>query len=319
MRSALRPLLFVFPVLALTSLAWGQKPAAEPDKAVQKAAEKYGNARAAYGVAAAFYNEQNFAKAQEPFEAALLLADDPKMRLDCYDALIACYRLHEKTDKMTTAVEYILDHSDRTAHKSLVCRSYLSFLQQRGKTEEAIKRYEEQLKTNEKNLTALLILSEIYTHLKENPNRAAELINRQAKLQKPANGEKVDVPQQAKLAQQYAKAKNYKDAAELFETIAPLDEKLAAWHYKEAADAWLKLKENDKAKAAALKSSAAKPEERSDLLAYFWNRNLGDILLATGDHTLAIKHYKTALTKTTIEGYVKETQQKMEQAKKAGK
>ena len=83
-------------------------------------------------------------------------------------------------------------------------------------------------------------------------------------------------------APQYVKAKKYKEMPELYEQIAPLDETLAAWHWKEAAAAWLLLGQKDKALAAAKKSAESPPEQRSELLAHFLHRNLADVFLATG-------------------------------------
>ena len=278
-------------------------------------ADEYKSAREAYSVGAAFYNAGSYAKSQAPFEAAIALDEEVKFRVDCYRALIASYRLLEKGDKMTTAVEYILIHSERPAEKSLTQRSYLSFLHQRGLTEDAVKRYEERLKTKPEDVIAISILADIYGNLNENPARAAELTKQLQKLVPADPKDPLTVLKQAELARQLFKAKKYKEAAELYENIAPLDPKLAAWHLKEAASCWLLEKDLVRAKEDALASAKSEPESRNDQLTYFWSRNLADILVTTGEFELAVKHYELALTKTTIDGYLKDTKSKLEEAK----
>jgi len=144
------------------------------------------------------------------------------------------------------------------------------------------------------------------------------LIERLAKIdgksEQPAN-----VLQSANLAMQYVKAKKYKEGAELYEKIAPMDQTLAAWHWKEAAAAWLLLGQKDKALAAAKKSDESPPEQRSELLAHFWHRNLANVFLATGQAKLAIPHYEQAIQKTNIQGYIEGSQKSLAEARaKAG-
>ena len=122
--------------------------------------------------------------------------------------------------------------------------------------------------------------------------------------------------QTAQLAQQYVKAGKQKEGAALYEQIAPLDAKLAAWHWKEAAVAWLAAGDKQKALAAAKQSAAAAPEARSDLLAHYWHRGLGDVFLKTGEPKLAIPQYEEAIKKTTIDGYIKDCRKSLDEARK---
>lgn len=282
--------------------------------AQEKPASKYKNANEAYSAGAKFYNERNFAAAEEPFEAAFQLSDDPKQKLRIQKALMESYRLSKEIDKMTGAVEYVITHSDQAAEQSLVRRSFLSFVHQRGRTDDVVKRYEEQLKKEPENRTALFLLSEIYVELKKDPKRGAELVEKLAAVDKKS-GKPVSVLQQAQLAQQYVAAKKFKEGAELFEKIAPDDEKLAAWHWKEAAAAWLKAGEKGKALDAAKKSLGAKPEGRSEQLAYFYHKGVADVLLDAGEAKLAVPQYELALTLTKIDGYLKECKEKLAKAK----
>jgi tetratricopeptide (TPR) repeat protein len=283
-----------------------------------QAESKYKNYQEAFSAGAKAYNARKFAEAEEPFEAALELTKDTGEKLKIYRALMSSYRLDKEIDQMTTAVEFIISNSKSAAEQSLTRRSFMSFIHERGRTDDVVKRYEERLKTEPKNRTALYLLSEIYAELTKEPNKSAELVERLAALDKES-GKPADVGQQAQLAQQYVKAKKFKDGAELYESIAPLDESLAAWHLKEAADAWLKAGDNKKALAAANKSEESKPEARSEQLTYFWHKGLADTFLKAGDAKSAIPHYEQAIEKTKIEGYLKDCQAKLAEAKmKAG-
>jgi|GEM_PF-1164472 len=275
----------------------------------------YSSADEAFAVGAAFYNSRNFAKSLEPFEAALAMAPNDAFRLKVYRALIPAYRQLPEHEKLLTAIEYVVEHSDREAEKSLLARSLVSFVHERGKTDDAIKRYEERLKKNPKDRTSLMLLSEIYTLLRLDPKRAAELTEQLLALKKEVGGE-LDVRGSAQLAMQYVRSGKLREGAELYEKIAPLDEKLAAWHYKEAAAAWLKAGEKTRAIAAAKKSAESPPEVRSEQLTYFWHRALGDVFLDGGDPKSAIPHYEKAIEKTTIDGYLKSSRERLEEARK---
>ena len=174
------------------------------------------------------------------------MAPDDAFRLKCYEALIPAYRQDGGVNKMIEACEFIITHADQPARQSLTRSDLLSFLFQRGKIDEYVKRHEQVLKKDPNQRLSLYMLSEIYSRMKEQPDRAAELIDRLAALDQQS-GKPRDVPQQAQLAQQYVRAKKYQQGAELYESIAPLDEKLAAWHWKEAAAAWLSAGQKDKA------------------------------------------------------------------------
>ena len=69
--------------------------------------------------------------------------------------------------------------------------------------------------------------------------------------------------------------------------------------------------------AAAQKSEAAAPEARSDLLTYFWHRGLADVFLDAGRPAAAVPHYEQAVAITKIDGYKKDSQAKLAQAKAA--
>ena len=159
-----------------------------------------------------------------------------------------------------------------------------------------IKRYEDRLAKERDDRTAVYILSEIYSGTHKNPQRAIELLEQLAKLEAaentPAEGRKATAPtaamstkaarEKGNLARQYVQAKQYRQAAQIYEEIAPLDPATCAWNTKEAAAAWLKDGNREQALRLALQADQGPPEARNDQLAHFFHRNLADILMAVG-------------------------------------
>ena len=278
--------------------------------------EKYSSFLDAYNTGVRFINSGNLAAARAPLEAAVKLAKTDRNKLDVHRALLVPYRELQEIEPMQQAAEYLISKSPQAAERSLTRQSLLSFIFKRGKMDAAIEGYEARLKKDPNDRTVLYLLTEAYGRYKQDPARSAQLGQKLAALEKKA-GRGVDVYGQAQLAQQYAKAGKSKEAAELYESIAPLDKKLEAWHYKEAAVIWLKTKDKSKALAAAKKSDAAAPEARSALLTHFWHRHLGDVYLGVDDPKAAIPHYEQAIASTKIAGYVKDCQAKLAQARAA--
>lgn len=274
---------------------------------------KYGSAEEAYRVGAAFYSLKEYAKTKEPFEAALKMAPDDAYRIKVYRALMQAYTQESKWQPKAEALEFIIAKTDQDAERSLARRELMGFLRERGKTNEAVKRYEERLKANPKDEATLYILIEVYSRLKDDPRRAAVLLEQWETLKK-AGGQEIKVSEAAQLAQEYVKQKKFKEGADLYEKTALRDAKLAAWHYKEAASAWLKAGDKTRAIAAAKASDECTPESRSELLEHFWHRGLADVYFETGEFALSIPHYEAAIAKTNIEGYLKDCQARLDQA-----
>jgi tetratricopeptide (TPR) repeat protein len=78
----------------------------------------------------------------------------------------------------------------------------------------------------------------------------------------------------------------------------------------------MKLGEKDKALILARRAVEAGPDTRNEQLTHFWSRQLGELLLEHGEATEAIPLLKQALQTTQIEGYLKDTRAKLEEAKK---
>jgi DNA uptake protein ComE-like DNA-binding protein len=292
---------------------------AKKGKQEPKAGAKYETAEEALRAGLAYLELKENAKAQDPLEQALKLAKDDKFKIRVYQVLHQeVYRALPEPDKATEALEFVIDKSQSDAERSLARRSLMSFIHQRGKEDWVVNRYEEVLKKDPNNKTALYILSEVYARLKENPKRAAEVTERLAAVTKQEGG-KVDVGAQANLAGQYVKAGKVKEGAEIYEKIAELDPKMAGPYWKEAAAAWLKIKEKEKALAAAKAANDTQGETRNDLLQHFYHKALADIFLELGEPKLAIPHYEKAIEKTNIAGYLADSKKKLAEARdKAG-
>jgi tetratricopeptide (TPR) repeat protein len=283
-----------------------------------KPGTKYNSAEEAYRAGAAYLTLKKEAESQEPFEQALKMAPDDKFKLKVYEALIPAYTLLPEIDKKVEALEFIIDKTDSAAKRSLARRSLMSFVHQRGKTEAIATRYEDAIKKDPKNRTALYILAEVYATLKSDPRRAVEVTEKLAAVMKE-HGEEFGLDAQAGLAGLYVKAERFKEAAELYEKVANGDPKLASSHWKDAALAWLRLKEKDKALGAAKKADASPTDNRGGILEHFWHKAMGDIYLETSEAKLAIPHYEKAIEKTNIAGYIKDCQKKLAEARaKAG-
>lgn len=261
---------------------------------------------------------QNYLAAEEPLEAAVDLAKDDFTRIKVYRMLFPSYRLQPEITKMLNACEFILDHSQSSPEKSIIRRELLNFVKQRGKTDSLIEHFDKRLSQDENDRTALFVLSEAYDVLKKDPEKGAAYTERFTKVVE-ADGEEVDVLTYAKLAAQYVSSKKYQQGAELYEKIAPKEETMTAWHWKEAAAAWLKADEKEKALAAAQNSTKHGPESRSQLLTYYWNDQLGDVYLDLENPALAIPHYEAALKSTNIAGYIKSTEESLEKARELAK
>jgi tetratricopeptide (TPR) repeat protein len=239
--------------------------------------------------------DMQFAAALAPLEKALKLAPDDAARLRVYERLLQPYRQLPEIDKMVEAQEFIIAKSERRPARARASRELANFLHQRGKTDESIARYDARLKADPKDVAALSVLETILTKVKRDRQRGPGLTERLGIL---------DRELAAKLA-----ARLEEDAKAAPQTAATI--------YKDAASAWLEADEKAKAVAAAQKSLVCLPEERSDLLAFYWRNGLGEVFLAAGEPTQAIGQFEAALKVVTVEGYRKDTEKKLAEAKAA--
>ncbi len=263
----------------ITTTTWGQV--------------EYSSAREAYSDGARLHNMRKYAECREPFEAALKLSDDMQFKVRTYRALMQSYRQLPEIDKMLEATEFIFQHGESTVEKSLIARDLTSFAHQRGKTQEVVDLYESKLKKNPEDRPALYTLTRIYDRAQPNRARRAEL-------------------------QEVLKQVQRKDESVLagkFEKLAAEQPNVATRHWKDAAAAWLRAEEKEKALAAVNQAEATGPETANDLLAHQWHKAMGDIYLGLDKPAQAIPHYETAIKKTNIAGYIKDCQEKLAKAR----
>jgi tetratricopeptide (TPR) repeat protein len=265
---------------------------APPEAAAQTS---YRNAQEAYAAGAKLHNARRFAESRAPFEEALKLSDDDAFKVRVYRALMQSYRQLPEIDEMLKATDFIFEHGESTAEKTLIAGSLASFVHERGKTAEAVKIYEAKLTKDPRNKPALYALTEIYRRAEPKPDRRAELLKVLSDVQKQ---------DESNLAAKYEK-------------LAADQPQLAGVHWKDAAAAWLKAEDKQKALAAAQKAEAAGPDDRNDQLSHFWHKGMGDVYLSLNEPKKAIPHLEMAIQKTTIAGYKKASEEQLAKARRA--
>lgn len=239
-------------------------------------AEDFKTAREARAEAAKHLREKDYAKSQQPLEAALALTPetDSKERVDIYRALLPAYRLLPESNKMQEAVEYIEANSDSATERKLIARDFANFLKQRGKSDWAAAHYEAELKSDPKSPTALAVLTTIYAEGND---------------EKKARGSKLATELKT-LDHERAVKK-----AEALEKSADDDPTSAATAWKDTAKAWLEADDKARAKAAVEKSMKAFPEKRSSILGMYWHEGLGDVFMQLDDGASAALRYEEAI------------------------
>ena len=290
----------------------------------KKGKRKFESADEAYEIGISFYNARRYEEARRPFEAALKLTEDTKTKIRIYRALMASYRHVPEFQPMRTAVEFIIENSDRAAERSLARRSFMSFAFQRGQQDNLIKRYETMHSQDAKHYLPVYLLAELYE--RGNPKKAIEFNTKLQELD-AANrtNSKVELTEaetlkiarmNARLATQYANDKQYVRAAELFLKIAPEEKATQAWHMKEAASAYAKAGETDKAMKVLKSLEKVAPEKRNDQLTHYYHRQIADLYTELEQFAKALPHYEIALKKTTIEGYINDMRAAIESTKR---
>jgi tetratricopeptide (TPR) repeat protein len=259
------------------------------------AQDKYKTFEEARNEGAKLLRNQQLAEAQAPLEAALRLAPDDKARLDVYQALVPVYRMLPEIDKKLEADEFIIRNSERRAARSNAARDLVSFLHQRGKLDVAIERYEALLKTTPDDVAALAALTNIYARLKRDETKAADL------------GKRLEAAER-----ELARA-----AAQRLEQAALGAPQTMATQLKDAAQLWVEAGERAKAVAAARRSASGPPEQRNELLTYYWHDGLGDVFLATGEAKLAVAQFEAALAVIKLEPQRRATEKKLAAAREA--
>lgn len=252
----------------------------------------YQTADEAYQAGMRLLRQRKAAESRAPLEAALAMAPDDAFRLKVYRALFAAYRGLKEAEPMRTAAEFIIRHAEAPLDRTSTTHSLVSFLYQRGKVDDAIDHYERLLAEDPDDMAALSVLVEIYMRVRPNAARAAELKPRLLARQREAARRR----------------------AEKFERQAASTPLTATALWKDAAVSWIAAGDEERALAAARQAEDLGPDERSQLLAHFWHRSLGEVYLEAGEPRRAIPHFKAAIATTDIAGYLEECRELLARA-----
>lgn len=275
----------------------------------------FSNYREAMAAGAKLYNSGKLAESRRPLEAAAKLAESASDKCRIHQTLLVVYAEGGDFDPMYESAEFVIEHAPYPAMASLTCRSLLGMIHKKGQADAALKRYEDRLKKNPQDRTALYVLSNYHGGLNRDFAKQAEYLQRRVALDK-AEGQELDVDTAGKLAFAYRLAKKYVESAELFEELSPLNKDETAWNHKEAASSWLKAGQAGKALAAAKRADSMGPDARAQKSLDRWHSELGEVFLATGEGTLAVKHYEQAIEKASVDYYKKKYAEELEKAKK---
>lgn len=239
-------------------------------------AEEYKTVDDAIAAGAIKLRARNYNDAIPPLEKALAMtpAEDRKKRCDIYEALLVAYRQLPEIDKFQQAAEYILVNNDSRPGRSIMGRSYVSFLYQRGRTDWAVKHYDEVLKKDPRDPTALAVLSSFLSTRDGDEKKRGEQLKKELEALNDERSTKV---------------------AAAMEATADKDPKRAAFAWKDIARIWLEADEKTKAKAALEKARKAPPEVRSQQLTRMWHEGMGDSFAKLGDVKEAVAEYEAAL------------------------
>ncbi|WP_372723338.1 tetratricopeptide repeat protein [Novipirellula sp.] len=292
----------------------------------EDAPSSFESAEDAYLVGAAFLNANKKSEARGPLEAALSLAKDDELRVKYHQALLRVYRDIPEFEPFRDSAEYIIRHSKKAYERSLTRSSFVAFAYNRGQLDALAARYEKKLDAEPKDEPTVYILSELYSRLRRNPKRTIELmellqeISPQAETPEPGSQQAIAAAtrmeiQKGNLAREYLRGKEYAKAAQTYQECAELDTATKSWNLKEAANAWLKAGNREKALEMVKRAEKLPAESRNDSLAHFFHRHMGDLYIEFQMPDKAIPHYEIAIQKTTIEGYKSRTQKSLDDAR----
>ncbi|MCA9118989.1 MAG: hypothetical protein H6822_16880 [Planctomycetaceae bacterium] len=271
--------------------------------------------REAMAKGATLYNSGKLAESRGPLEAAAKLAESDSDKCRIHQTLMVVYAEGSDFPKMYESAEFVVEHAPYPSMASLTCRSLLGTVQKKGQVEAARKRYEDRVRKNDKDRTALYIMSNYHGLLDRDYAQQCKYFQGLIHLNK-AEGIDFDFALAGQLAFAYRLSHQYVESAELFEKIAPMHKDETAWDYKEAAGAWLKAGQKDKALAAAKKAEELGADARAERSIDRWHADLGEVFLATGEGKLAVKHYEKAIENAKADYYKKKFAEELEKAKK---
>ena len=259
------------------------------------AGDEYQTSDEALRAASKPFQARDYAAARAPLEVALRLAPDDKTRLRVQRMLLESYRLLDDVGPFVEAAEFIITRGEDELDRLSVSQGLAAFWHQRGKLEQGKSRYEARLSTDAKDLLAITMLWRIA----EGPGRDRDAAAKYAEQREPLEKQRA-TERAAQLEQQAAG-----------------DPAQATWLWKQAAKSWQRAGKREAALRAARQAEKLGPDMRSPLLTFFWYRELGELFLAEGDPAAAVVHLQQAVERATIEGYKKQAQTSLDQARAA--
>ncbi|NNE01045.1 MAG: hypothetical protein HKN47_27325 [Pirellulaceae bacterium] len=275
---------------------------------------KFNDYRSAMSAGVGIYRSGNLAASQSPLESAVELAKTDRERVEAYSLLIKVFAEADSYDKMFDAAEYVVEHAPYPAKASLTVRSLISNCHRKNQLEAFTKRYESLLANDPDHRTALTMLAAYYQNAVRDFGKRAEYLKRLIDLDQSQNKEP-DAELMADYAFAMKLAGNYQQAAEFYESTAPLNEELQSSCYMEAADAWDKAGRKAKSLADAHKAHDIGPDKRAKRSLYRWHRTLGEIFLSHQAKDEALHHFQAALESAPIEAYKKQVAELIEKTK----
>ena len=236
------------------------------------------------------------------YEKALELARKDRDKCEAHQALMRIYPETGSVEKMYDSLEYIIEHAPYPAFASLSLRSALSICQRKGLQIEMQQRYQDRLKNNPKDRTALVIMEEFTSAFTRDYALRGEYLQRLIDLDRE-EGKTSDPQLFADRAFAWKLNREYEKAAELYESTAALSEDIGSSCWKDAAECWKQLDQGEKALAAAMKSHDLGPDKRVGGTPYHWHRSLGEIFLWQKKQALALEHLEAAVKTAPIDAY----------------
>lgn len=247
-------------------------------------------------------NAGDFQASRDAYEAALEMEITSRQRCEVYRQLASVYPELGLWKEMFKATEHIVEHAPYPAFSSLAVRGMVSTVYRKKKQKELLRRYETKLFKDPKDRTSLIILEAAVSGLMHDMAREADLLRRLIELDKE-EGKSPDTDRMAALAFKLRLSDKEVESAELYQSIADMDEKMRAFCLAEAAESWQKAGEEEKAIEIAKRASKLGPGVRASRSLYRWNRQLADLFLKHLNKPLALKHYTVALDHANIDAY----------------
>ncbi len=276
---------------------------------------QFGSYREAMAAGATLYNGGKLKESRGPLEAAAKLATEAADKCRVHQALVNVYAELGEFELMYASADFVIENATYPAMASLTCRSLLGNIHKKGQIDAGRQRYEQRLEKNAKDRTALYFLSQFHFTIGREYEKRAEYLQRTLDLDKE-DGKERDLKTTEDLAFAFFLARQNVKSAELYEELAPLIKDSTSWNFKQAAQAWLRAKELEKALAAAREADKLGPDKRSQSSLDKWHAELGEVFLATKQRDPAVKHYEQALEATSADVYRKEYTDKLEQARR---